>query len=230
MYIYKTTNLTNGLLYVGQSTKSPAKSKNYYGSGVIFLEALKYYGKDNFTKEILMAELPDQGILNIMESWFIAKHKTNRTKYPELGHYNLNDGGNGQSGYRHRLDSCLKIKKAVQLQGGNVGKSNPNYGRRCRLDSQRILSSDDLTKYRELALNGTRRVELMEIFNCSYDTITRVEKELKLPHIEKPYDTYKQAIKYLICMQQRSISEVAAMFNCSYAVAQKASINDRIHI
>ena len=50
MVIYKTTNLINGKIYVGQDTKN---NPNYLGSGKILKFALKKYGIENFKKEIL---------------------------------------------------------------------------------------------------------------------------------------------------------------------------------
>ena len=50
MVIYKTTNLINGKIYIGQDSKNNPK---YLGSGVIFLKAIKKYGKENFVKETL---------------------------------------------------------------------------------------------------------------------------------------------------------------------------------
>lgn len=51
-YIYLTTNLINNKKYIGRH-KSPIKDNSYYGSGKIIKEALKKYGKENFSVEIL---------------------------------------------------------------------------------------------------------------------------------------------------------------------------------
>ena len=50
-YIYLTTNKTNGKKYIGQHYGELDDS--YFGSGVIIAKAIKEYGKENFTKEIL---------------------------------------------------------------------------------------------------------------------------------------------------------------------------------
>jgi hypothetical protein len=50
MIIYKTTNLLNGKIYIGQDTNN---NPNYMGSGKIIRDAIKKYGKSSFTKEIL---------------------------------------------------------------------------------------------------------------------------------------------------------------------------------
>lgn len=51
-YIYKTTNLVNGKIYVGQH-RGESFDENYYGSGIILKRALDKYGKNNFSCEIL---------------------------------------------------------------------------------------------------------------------------------------------------------------------------------
>ena len=50
--IYKTTNLINNNIYIGQHATEDIND-NYLGSGVALLSDIKKYGKDNFKKEIL---------------------------------------------------------------------------------------------------------------------------------------------------------------------------------
>lgn len=55
-YIYITTNLINGKRYLGQRKtpigKTP-QSDNYLGYGTLLLSAVKKYGKENFSKEVI---------------------------------------------------------------------------------------------------------------------------------------------------------------------------------
>jgi hypothetical protein len=50
--IYKTTNLINNKIYVGQHSVIE-KNDVYLGSGFLLKKAIKKYGKENFKKEIL---------------------------------------------------------------------------------------------------------------------------------------------------------------------------------
>ena len=50
MHIYKTTNLINGKIYIGQEK---GNNINYLGSGKILKLSVKKYGSENFTFEIL---------------------------------------------------------------------------------------------------------------------------------------------------------------------------------
>jgi hypothetical protein len=69
MIIYKTTNLINGKIYIGQDSKN---NPDYFGSGKYFKRALKKYGKENFIKEIIdTAETLDE--LSEKEIYWIDK-------------------------------------------------------------------------------------------------------------------------------------------------------------
>jgi hypothetical protein len=50
LQIYITTNLINGKQYIGLHSKN---NKSYLGAGTLLLKAIKKYGKENFSKEIL---------------------------------------------------------------------------------------------------------------------------------------------------------------------------------
>jgi len=51
-YVYITTNLINGKQYVGDHSTNDLKD-DYLGSGNLFTQKIKQYGKENFKKEIL---------------------------------------------------------------------------------------------------------------------------------------------------------------------------------
>jgi len=92
MYIYKITNKINSKQYIGLYTKTVEESTNYYGSGKLIGKAIKKYGKDNFTKEILERDITDKKYLNDREIYWIAKYDTFNNGY------NLTKGGQGNLG------------------------------------------------------------------------------------------------------------------------------------
>ena len=51
-YIYKTTNLINGKIYIGKRQKQEF-DKYYLGSGIYLKKAIEKYGKENFSCEII---------------------------------------------------------------------------------------------------------------------------------------------------------------------------------
>lgn len=103
MIVYKTTNLVNGKIYVGQTIKD---STRYLGSGSIMLKAIKKYGHDNFKRETLevcntQKELDEREIF-----WIDKLNSTN----PEIG-YNISPGGCGVG--RHSLQTKEKISRTL---------------------------------------------------------------------------------------------------------------------
>lgn len=82
-YIYITINKINGKKYVGK--KKGNFDERYYGSGIILLNALNKYGKENFETKVL-EYCDNQEILNEKEIYYISEIN------PE---YNISKGGDG---------------------------------------------------------------------------------------------------------------------------------------
>lgn len=85
MIIYKTTNLINGKIYIGQDSKNNDK---YFGSGDLIKRAIKKYGLKNFKKEVLCL-CETQKELNEMEQKFILIYNSTN----KLIGYNICVGG-----------------------------------------------------------------------------------------------------------------------------------------
>lgn len=74
-YIYKVTNKINNTFYIGQHKKR-AFDKNYFGSGIIISRAIKKYGKNWFSVEVLdWCKSLDE--LNRLEELYISKNINN---------------------------------------------------------------------------------------------------------------------------------------------------------
>ena len=105
-YIYKTTNLINGKIYIGQHKANRFDIK-YKGSGKILLQAFHKYGKNNFSCHIIEWCNSKQE-LNIKEKFWI---KFFHTQNPNIG-YNITSGGEGTENYRHSTETIQKIKNS----------------------------------------------------------------------------------------------------------------------
>lgn len=91
-YIYKTTNLLNNKIYVGQKKSEKFLGDEYKGSGVALLNAIAKYDKDNF-KTTLLETCSNKEELNEKEIFWIKELNSTSS---DIG-YNLIDGGNGGS-------------------------------------------------------------------------------------------------------------------------------------
>lgn len=52
-YIYKTTDRTNGKIYVGKKHSETFLGESYLGSGKILKNCIKVHGRQHFTVEML---------------------------------------------------------------------------------------------------------------------------------------------------------------------------------
>ena len=96
MIIYKTTNLINGKIYIGQSINNDPK---YLGSGVFLKNAIEKHGKENFLKEVI--DVADSvGELNEKEIYWIEKYNSTDKN---IG-YNLCSGGKGLKIYSNKSE------------------------------------------------------------------------------------------------------------------------------
>lgn len=97
MIIYKATNNINGKVYIGLSTKTIWQRKSCHmsemkrgrSSHLYFYRAIKKYGQDNFSWDIL-AETDSREKLKAMEKFYIAAY----SRITEL--YNMTNGGEFQ--------------------------------------------------------------------------------------------------------------------------------------
>jgi group I intron endonuclease len=108
-YVYKTTNLINNKIYIGQHKWTGHEiDPKYLGSGKILKEAIKTYGKENFKCEILeWCESFDE--LNKRERYWEKFHGLPDPKR-EIG-YNITIGGQGVPGYQFTKEDRQKISK-----------------------------------------------------------------------------------------------------------------------
>jgi len=134
MIIYKTTNLINGKIYVGQDVHNNPK---YLGSGKLLGKAIRKYGIENFTKQIL-EECLDSTELDKREIFWI---KELRAQDLDIG-YNLAPGGRGMS---DETRSKIREKRKLQtfdkfhdeMSARLKGEGNPMYGKGYKLEGEK---------------------------------------------------------------------------------------------
>ena len=114
--VYMHINKTNGKVYIGVAKGKPEKrwGKNGYGytrTQPVFARAIKKYQWDGFEHKVIATDLTQREALD-MEIALIAEYKSNCTKYknPSYG-YNMTDGGEGSSGFKHTEETKQKLKE-----------------------------------------------------------------------------------------------------------------------
>ena len=167
-YIYKTTNLVNGKIYIGQH-KSNKFDPKYKGSGVHFKNAIKKYGETNFITEMLDSSANNAAELNELEIYYIDKYNA---RDPDYG-YNIHCGGNVQSGennpmygkrFKHTQEAINKIKQS------HTGKSLTYEIRKKISDARKAkFASEGLTTWNKGISTGSR----------SQESISKISKTLK---------------------------------------------------
>ena len=126
--IYKTTNLFNEKIYVGQTHYD---RPNYFGSGVLITEAIKKYGVENFVKEYI-DEAFSQEELDKKETFWI---KELSAQDKEIG-YNIADGG---WNYFTMTDET-KEKISKTLKGKYVGERSFRKGLKLTDEHKKAIS------------------------------------------------------------------------------------------
>lgn len=129
-FIYITTNMVNGKKYLGQKSFDEwNKWKTYLGSGKAFKNALKMYGKENFSRNILC--------------FCYSEEELNKTEYDlsvflnvveDSNWYNLEYGGNGCSGYHHTEETKKHLSEVFS------GENHPWYGKHHSAESKQKMS------------------------------------------------------------------------------------------
>lgn len=99
MIVYKTTNLINGKIYIGQSIYN---NESYLGSGNLIFLDIKKYGRENFKKEILK-ECKNKNQLNAWECLFIKKFDSAN---PNIG-YNISKKCYGKGAINDKVKEKL---------------------------------------------------------------------------------------------------------------------------
>lgn len=139
MIIYKTINLKNNKYYIGQDKKN---NPEYLGSGLLLNRAIKKYGRENFTKEIL-CECKTKKELNDMEIYWI---KISNSISPNG--YNISTGGEGGDNFTNNpnkeiirkkcISSANKISKQNSLR--NKGENNPFFNKKHSKKTRKKMS------------------------------------------------------------------------------------------
>ena len=149
--VYMHTNKLNGKKYIGQTCQKPELrwgiDGKKYRTSTHFWNAIQKYGWNNFEHDVLYKNLSLQEA-NEKEKELIAKYNTTDMSFG----YNLEHGG--INGF-HSEETKAKISKAHKgktfskehlenlskaHKGMNMGKNNPNFGKKPSAETSRKMS------------------------------------------------------------------------------------------
>jgi len=174
-YVYKITNIINNKIYVG--IHYGELNDLYYGSGKSIIKAVKKYGRENFTKEILVIGEDREYVADI-ESKIVTKEFINRKDT-----YNIVVGGGmppihyGEDNPSKRLEVRKQIsEKRTGWDPNEIIRKNMSNGQIGRkhsqemIDNQRrkVLGSKNVAAIKVVQLNKDTK-EFIKLYHCIAD-------------------------------------------------------------
>lgn len=218
--IYKTTNLVNGKIYVGQHVCEFDEFDGYLGSGVKLRAAIRYYGPENFKRETL--RVCDTQLQ--LDAWEMLYIKKLRSTDKRIG-YNILPGSANRFGsgspmlipeVASKQANSMRGKKWTEAQrvafskarkGKNCGASNPMFGKQMSeqqrrdisIATRRTLSKPEIRaklsaasrKFWRSADEDWKQDHFKRISSCKYKRVICFDFWLNV----RIFDSYKDAIK-----------------------------------
>jgi len=167
-YVYKTTDLTNGKVYLGQHRGK--FDSGYQGSGLLISRAINKRGETNFTTKILI-RANSKKQLDQMEKEFIKLYTVLSGK-SKL--YNIREGGNTYS-----LPLSVRRRISNKLKGRYAGELNPFYGKTHSEKTLKKMSEASKAKVGKLNGNWKGGVCLIKYYCACGRQICKGSKQCK---------------------------------------------------
>lgn len=193
-FIYITTNHINGKKYIGQKKYDERDDwKDYLGSGLYLKRAIKKYGRENFTKDII-ENCSTKESLNHAERYWIKKYNAMESN----DFYNIASGGQGGNIYEYLDENSaneIKNKLSETHKDIYIGERN----------NKSKLTENQVIEIVDRLLNGEHYSELCKEFNVSKSTIfniknhktwTYLTENIVFPNDRKMRNDGKEIVQY----------------------------------
>lgn len=188
--VYLITNLINGHMYVGGSVDIMRRFRQHklgVDAGIHPIDnAIKKYGVDNFSFQIITELPPDWKIISEYEKYWIKFYNT----FEDPKHYNLTKGGEGKNGYIPSPETRKKISESKK-------------GHDCSPETRKKISASmkgkhhsDETKHK---ISEANKGKWIRENHSSYKNYARVLKT-------KDYNT-KQGYSYFIQFNKKKLKQ-----------------------
>jgi len=180
-YIYKTTNIINEKIYIGQHH---GEFNPYYkGSGKLIIYALQKYRPENFKVEILCECFSDNDLNEKEKYWISVLNSRN----PNVG-YNILEGGISSPNYRkqsHRKGKHLSKETCKKMSISHLGRKNSEDHNKHIGDAKRGTHCSEHTKQllRESLKKHSGSIGTMWIKNEYTKESLKLQKELAISYL-----------------------------------------------
>lgn len=175
MLIYLIRNITDGMQYVGKTTKTAAYRWKRHVYRATKLEVATYlhntirkHGAENFRVEIL-SRATNPEILNVLEKFWIRELNT---KAPNG--YNLTDGGEGISGF--------KISEETKKKHRAVVRPSPSHRKGAKHSEETRKKMSESALKRDPRTRSTGNLELLTTINIGRRQSLEHRQKISMAH------------------------------------------------
>ena len=142
-FVYETTNHVTGKKYIGicsfQDSLQPKTC--YLGSGKILRQAIKKYGRENFTRKIIQECDSYDELAKAEQAWIQAYNAVESAEY-----YNISSGGYGGNSKdlkKYWAKYTKEERKSLRKWSNRSkrGKNNPMWGKTHSQETKRKIGS-----------------------------------------------------------------------------------------
>lgn len=196
--IYCIANKMNGKIYIGKHTTKDPYDK-YMGSGKLIIQAIKKYGIENFTKEILYC------FTNEIDAFLKEEELVTLEFIDRSDTYNMVVGGHGFRSegtkgarnpfYNKHHTQELRAKMSKTRKGKFAGENHPLFGKHHTQESRAKMSKSAIGKHSGKQ-NGMYGRDQSDEKNPNAKTILKLDE---FNNIIFEYETMKK------CMEQEDL-------------------------
>jgi group I intron endonuclease len=231
MIIYKVSNLVNGKVYIGKTSRGMEQRKKEHlnessknKNNIVFHKAIRKYGINSFKWEIIDSATNEEE-LNKKEQYWISIYNSYIQDKQSNG-YNMSLGGEGQLGFKQSKEHIRKSsdtrKRNGSARGSNSGSTN--------------FSEYDVMQIKELLKNNVSITEISKKYNVSHSCISNIKTGKTWTHVgedisyinfngnAKLSENEIKQIKQLLKENNLTQKEIANLFNVDHSTVNKISI------
>ena len=209
MIIYKTTNLINNKIYVGQSINDG--DNNYLGSGTYIIKAIKKYGKSNFKKEIIEHCLTQEVMNNRELYWIKFFDCTNR----QIG-YNVRETSQGV--YTKESRKKQRCKGHTEETKNKISRALKKY-KRTEEHSKNLseaIKNIDFSYMKTDVYHNNMSKATTGVKNGMFGKTHSVETKQKISESKRgkpPWNKGKDGSKYYTTMLKNYLNKIVSFYD-----------------